>query len=89
MGSGGKGPGGIEMADAAPSHHLSRGACYRHALLQGGKGLEQLFSLWGGESLRRLPTWEKGLRSLLLGREIPEEGISLGRAWACKGSAWI
>lgn len=55
---------------------VSLGSMLQTCSLQGGEDCEKSFSPWEGGSLRRLPAWEKGLRSLLSEREIPEEGIS-------------
>ena len=71
------------MADAARARHLF-GEHVKACSSQGEEGREKPSSLWKGGSPRRLPGWEKGLWSLLSGRGISEEGISLN--WECKGS---
>ena len=76
MGTGGMGLGVTRRQMQLP-HAVSKGSMSSTCSLQGGEGCEKLFSPWEGGSLRRLPTWEKGLRPFLSGREIPEEGISL------------
>ena len=79
--SGGKGTGGQRWQTQLP-RAISKGSMCMHALSREGEAVKSLPLSGRGGSLRRLPTWEKGLRSLLLGREIPEEGISL--CWECK-----
>ena len=78
MGTGGMGLGVTRRQMQLP-HAVCKGSMSSTCSLQGGKGCEKPFSPWEGESLRRLPAWEKGLRPLLPGREIPEEGISLNK----------
>lgn len=82
--------GGIERRRLQLPCTVSQGSMLKcMLLLGGGKDLKFTFLTPGegvsqgtppmGEGVEAPSLWEKGLRSLLLGREIPEEGIFLGR----------
>lgn len=57
---------------------LGGGKDLKFTFLTPGEGVLSRDSPYGGKGLITPSLREEGLRSLLLGREIPEEGIFLG-----------